>query len=47
MGKKFRDFDPYVLEAFEFDFSSRHARINHGTVLLSWFVEPQRFEKSA
>ncbi|PIJ60695.1 tRNA1(Val) (adenine(37)-N6)-methyltransferase [Mesotoga sp. H07.pep.5.3] len=42
MGKKFRDFDPYVLEAFDFDFSSKHARINHGTVLLSWFVEPPK-----
>lgn len=39
---KFRDFDPHVLEAYDFDFSSQNARINHGTVLLSWFVEPPK-----
>ena len=42
MGMSFREFDPHVLEQLKLDFTSPHARVNHGTVLLSWFIDPPK-----
>ena len=38
--KVFGDFDPGVLNGLIFDISYPLYRINHGTVLLSWFCKP-------
>ncbi|HOI33756.1 MAG: methyltransferase [Mesotoga sp.] len=38
--KVFGDFDPGVLNGLTFDISNPLGRINHGTVLLSWFCKP-------
>jgi tRNA1(Val) A37 N6-methylase TrmN6 len=45
MGEYFRDFDPTVLDNLVLDISEKRGRINHGTVLLSWYCVPPKKTK--
>ena len=47
MGMKFRDFDPRVLGCLDLDLTYLHARVNHGTLLLSWFIDPPKGSRKA
>jgi tRNA1(Val) A37 N6-methylase TrmN6 len=47
MGMNFRDFDPGILGCLDLDFSSLQARVNHGTLLLSWFITPPKGARKA